>query len=434
MVTRRTFIKGTTAVVLSQALPSMSLGKLTVPYKEFDISRYETVLLPRGHGQLIKLKGYYRSRYPSRDHSMQLIAFFNKKEGLYVQTKDPVGYISDWEITLNGRLRIYFYGPVPEIVVKKISPDYKIAAKIYREWALQQSWAQKKSSIICDLKVIATGSSNNIDYMKRTVLPFLEKFDGPTGCWLTMWRRYPFDVQYPDYVPSNPTKFKEFLTELHNIKSIPFPYINGLLWDENSKSHQLDLSKVVRDEDGAIPTYNKKLGNLKFACPATDFWKNIILNARNNLLDTNGNISKGVYYDVFAATKPRLCFALNHGHEPGDPLIWKKSIRDILERTEGSVIVEGNAEVYIDLVDGFLMHQYTNHNNIVPLWNEVYGSQSTSIGWFINKKSTPIEMINSINKSKQFGVSAFGSPWMTSVIQEKMMESKNYFLIKQLLD
>jgi len=421
-ITRRLLLKTTASTLLSQVLPNIAWSDQNIPYKEFDISQYNSVLLPRGHGQIRKLKGYYRSRYPSRDQSMQVMAFFNRNSGLYVQTKDPVGYISDWVILPQGKLRIYFYGPVPETISIKIKPDYREVATIYREWALNQYWARKKSSKFDDLSVIATASSNDMNTMRSHIPKFLNNFNKPAGCWITQWRKSPFDINYPDYRPKEPYNFSRFIQELHGNEIIPFPYINGLLWDVNCKSPVYDPTKVIKNIDGTIPVYSPKLNHLKVACPATHFWENIILNSRNNLRDLNGNLSRGVYYDVFAATLPRVCYAKNHNHEAGGSFVFQKAIRSILSKTKGVIMVEGNSEIYIDLVDSFLMHLYTDKQNIIPFWNEVYGTVSSSAGWIINKKVNPQQLLKEILKSSEFGVSAMGGPWMTARIQEMLMK------------
>ena len=69
-----------------------------------DLSAYSKALLPMEHGRLVDLKGYYGSyRYPSRDQSMQFMAFFNGVGGLYVQTMDEniVNVVADRVTMIN---------------------------------------------------------------------------------------------------------------------------------------------------------------------------------------------------------------------------------------------------------------------------------------------------------------------------------------------
>jgi hypothetical protein len=141
----------------------------------------------------------------------------------------------------------------------------------------------------------------------------------------------------------------------------------------------------------------------------------------------------GVYLDMLVAERPFLCYASNHGHAPGDPLAWQKGVRKILSSTDGVIMSEGNAEIYIDGVDALLMHLYTERADSVPLWKLVYGDLTTSVGWQMPSSPTPDQLSAEIARAKTFGASCNGSPWMTHTIQEALLTPAFKSLLQSLV-
>ncbi len=231
-VDRRNFLKYLAGIPLSLSIPSHAISKI-VKEEIIDIKKYRSVVVPKGHGQIIPINKYYRARYPSRDQSMQFMLFQNEKEGLYVQTNNQKGSIIDWEIFPRDKLLIRLYDNSCSIIKKKISSDFKEAAEIYREWALNQYWAKKKQSVIDDVSIIAMEVRPGKNLNRMNIFKFIKKFKNPTGCWITQWRKFNFDTQYPNYEPANRKVFKEYLSDLKEMGTYTFPYINGHLFDEN---------------------------------------------------------------------------------------------------------------------------------------------------------------------------------------------------------
>lgn len=423
-ITRRRFLLNVGLIgasLISPSLPKVPDARAQIRVtREINIKGYNRALLPCGHGQLIELNRPIIRRYPSRDHCMQMMAFFSNSSGLLIQTKDSVGYLSDWQIIPGDKLRIHFYGPEPEIETRLVSPTIEAAAEHYRNWAVQQTWSKKRQAGK-EPSIIAVAPDKNCRQQLRSIRRLYEEFPSPIGAWLTQWRRYEFDSMYPDYEANDPAGFATLLSELKSLGCIAYPYINALLWDDRLKSFSWGSSVAVRDKEGKVIQYNKKLSHLKYACPGSKIWRDVISQARNSLLDSEGIISSGVYLDMLVAAGPFLCFATDHDHEPGDPLAWQRGVREILASTGGMVMSEGNAEIYIDKVDALLMHLYTERADTVPLWNFVYGDLTTSVGWQMPNSPTPEQLETELARAKRFGVSCNGSPWMTHKIQEALM-------------
>lgn len=428
-ITRRSLLRSMGGIIGASLIP-LSLGETKARgaraesqvIREINIKGYNRVLLPRGHGQLIKITKPMTRRYPSRDHCMQMMAFFSERSGLFVQTKDPLGYLSDWEIVPGDKLRIHFYGPEPEIEIKSIPPTIEAAAEQYRSWAGQQAWAKQKSRTGTELAFIAVASNPDFKQQIQSIKKLYDKGISPMGAWITQWRRYGYDTMYPNYLPHDPEAFAVLLSELKELQCVSFPYINALLWDNRLKDFNLGRDGALRiNRRGKFLEYNRTLSHLMYACPASKTWQDIIIESRNSLRDSEGMISSGVYLDMLLAASPLLCFASGHGHVPGDPLAWQNGVRKILSSVEGMIMSEGNAEIYIDGVDALLMHLHTERVDTVPLWKLVYGDLTSSVGWKMPSAPTPEQLIAELARTKRFGASCNGSPWMTYVVQERLL-------------
>jgi Domain of unknown function (DUF6259) len=436
------FIKCTYTFLLFTLFALLSVTAFSYSFiEDIDIDSYDLALIPYGHGREVSTDVYRKMRYPSRTQSMQFMMFYNSSSttGYYIQTKDSTGYIADWEIRkINNvkHLRITFYGPTkPNIVKQTITIDpakpYIAAAEKYKTWAFQQSWAKRKISKTDSVKICALAASPYFTWLGNTYLPpYLSKFEEAdtdinnpaTSIWFTLWRSDSFDTNYPRYTPATyGGSFSNLLSSLHDRGSIPMPYINGCLWDINMtdpdgySSHVYDEGNMIKDSSGNL-VYYQVGSDLAYACPSIGVWKELMRQARQyKILDSSNTISAGVYYDMVASAEPVLCYNSNHSHGNGNPLIWQLSYHWLLEQTEGVVMVEGFAEVYIDVVDVYLMHSNTDGADRVPLWNAVYGTISRSSGWYVDASSqTAANTMATLKEAKSFGSRTWGSPWMAT--------------------
>ncbi|NPU91668.1 MAG: hypothetical protein HPY82_07110 [Gammaproteobacteria bacterium] len=408
--------------------------------EDIDVDGYDKVLIPYNHGRIKNTSEYSRGRYPSLKQNMQFMLFFdeNSTTGYYVQTEDSAGNQTDWEIRdVNGKrtLRLKFYAATKPNIIKQtitIEPDkpYLAAAEKYKAWAFQQYWAKRKPSKMDSVKYIVLGSSSYFTWLKNTALPpLLDRFEEPdtninnpaTATWLTLWRDRLFDVGYPRYEPDTQHGvFSDLLSWLKSRGSLPIPFLNGTHWDVTMSDPDGPSGPIysddymIKDSNGNLTNFGTGQ-NLAYVCPGEQIWKDIILNARNNkLLDSNGIKSDGVYYDVVASTEPFLCNNPAHSHAPNDPLNWQQSYRQILADTDGVVMIEGSAEIYIDLTDVFLMHLKTDEAGRVPLWDAVYGTITRTAGWYVDANNqTPTGTMAAFKEARSFGSRTWGSPILT---------------------
>ncbi len=422
--TRRGVLRGLASLpllALARALPAVAAapGGGT---RQFDISGYDTALLPREHGQLTRLNAPLQRRYPSREHAMQMAAFFNARSGLLVIAKDAHAGIADWSIRPGSQLTIHFYGDVPDVETVQIAPTVEAAAAAYRQWALRQFWVTGRQRTSRPLNFISVASLSSMAAERAHFQRVLAVTPAPVGVWFTQWRRYPFDQMYPDYSPREPQEFARTLALLQSRNAIALPYVNGLLWDRNLGAFAADAARIaLRTQTHDTLPYNAA-SSLQYACPYSSLWQERIAHARASLSDSNGAPSTGIYLDMLAAANPAICWSADHGHEPGDPYAWQRGIRALLQRIDGAIMVEGNAEVYLDRVDYLLMHLHTDQADAVPLWKQVYGDQGYAVGWRLPPAVTADQLQSALQRARDFGVAAAAAPWMSSEAESALFD------------
>ena len=118
---------------------------------------------------------------------------------------------------------------------------WREAARIYRSWALQQSWVQKgplSNRIDIPESIINTGvwlrdkwiwneAEGTPEEMNKPLLEAAKKLDVPVALHWYNWHTPSFDNLYPHYLPAK-EGFKERVEELkrHNITVKPLPLIH----------------------------------------------------------------------------------------------------------------------------------------------------------------------------------------------------------------
>ncbi|QOJ32012.1 MAG: hypothetical protein HRU81_07845 [Gammaproteobacteria bacterium] len=425
--TRRTITKsvalGIAGSLLGRARAVLSAEGAGVS-REFDISTYDSILLPREHGQLTSSLAPIFRRYPSRDHCMQMAAFFSAKKGLLVFSKDADGQSSDWAIYPRRKLRITFHGKTPEVEAVEIPPTIEAAAAVYREWALKQTWASWTKAHKNDFSWCVVASSPDSDVQGRYLDEIYADFPRPIGVWFTQYRRHAFDTMYPDYRARDEGGFGLLMRRARAAGAVALPYVNGLLWDQRLESFRAIGNRVaVRGRFGGLISYSNTLQDLCYACPASPEWREIIRKARGALNDLDGQRAGGIYLDMVLATPPLVCWSDQHGHEPGDPNAWQQGIRELLGEMAGVVVSEGCAEVYLDKTSYALMHLYSQSSDSVPLWRRVYGAGPPSLGWSLPTDVSVARLQGELGRIRQFGTAAMGSPWMTKIPEQTLMTS-----------
>lgn len=397
---------------------------------DIDVSAYTNVYTPRGHGQYRSaVSNPFTRYYPSRDWSMQFCHFVNASAGLYIQTMDATPGQTVWTLTSGGVLQIRPRGTIPDILVLYMDTDWRSSCKQYRTWALQQSWAAGTKTGMSDHRVFYTSVNPSLATEATASPAFTNNFGGTTGCWITNWRSDAFDVDYPDYTPNSLPDLKSLLQALKTAGCNGYPYMNGLLFDQNYSDSALLTAVALLDSGlNRVPYNTQTLPNLFYACPYSATWQSTLTAARDALVDNDGVKSAGIYLDVLAGANPLVCYATTHGHAAGDTDSWVTGIKAIINAMAGNVIIEANAEPYLNIVEGMLMHLYTDASSVdavVPMWNSVYGAWQRSVGQYVSSPVTSAFMDTAVNGARSRGSMSLGSPWMTHLPQVFLSDSAN---------
>lgn len=428
------------------------------------------MLVPAYQGQLLATAAYGPVRYPSTYQNMQFMAFRNPSTNqiFYVQTLDPDGQVVDWQVYYDGtnyvlRLTMYSLGadfPYASYITDSTmtaasqTEFYKKVARKYKSWAIEQTWAKRRISRMDHMATMAIAPDLRNVTMANDVSPYIDAWNGErTSCWITFWRKYwqyGIDGAVPDYRLGGGTESLNSLALLAGKNCDSYAYTNALLWDSNiaytanpttqlqtdmneiwnnNPAARYDANNMIIDSSGQVAAYTGD-PHMKYICQSSAAWKTTFLNACRDMAAAGW---KGIYFDMAAFSPPVLCYAQNHGHDQADPLVWQNGIRDVLNTLKtdpqtGNLVIftEGNAEIYMDLVDGYLAYTETGVVDTtsplkkqVPLFREVYGEIARFVGWQVLPITnpaktmddlTPALLAGSVKKAANFGSLGHASP------------------------
>ncbi len=393
--------------------------------------------LPRYLGQLIKNPvermpfddgwfSYNSMIYPSHRAKMQFNTFFKSdgSNGLYLGTFDPEAYQKEFRYDLDQKdaslkyeikhypegmgLSANGYEMPYEAVIGVYEGDWKTAAKIYRNWAVNQFWTSKGK--LSERDDIPQWYKNTVLWFSGhptgKMVPLANYLDVPIAYQWYNWHEIEFDSQYPDYFPAK-SGFNDERIKLQNAGIKITPYINSRLWEVNSKSwqeehpypaatkvlHQVLNGLSVRNWGPRLTNhtiYHEAWEGYKHAvmCPTTKIWQNKQSEIITRLA-TEFHVD-GVYMDQLASWLPILCFDPGHGHTLGGGNYWVKGYRKMIELShenarkinpETILTSEGHAEVYLDLLDGNLAcNSVSVAPELIPMFHYVYSGYALTFG------------------------------------------------------
>lgn len=337
--------------------------------------------------------------YPSADWPMQFVSVHDGDHGLYLGYEDPRNFTKRFVYNPSSEFFFRtlaedatrpgndFSSPGPVVVAP--CEDWWDACKLYRGWALGQTWTregpltQRKSTPeTCKnlgLWFCGGGTSDEVISNMRRAADF---FGVPVGMHWYCWHRWPFDTHYPDYFPAVPD-FKIAIDALVPEGKVIMPYINGRLYDKALEGFSEDIKWCTKLPDGTpyeevYPSQAKQ----SIMCPATAFWQDKISGVCEHLAGFYG--VNGIYIDQIGAAGPCPCYDAGHGHPLGGGSYWVDGYRVLLEKVQQAahrdgrdvlITTENNAEPYMDGVDCFLIWNPRMPDEI-PMMTAVYSGYS----------------------------------------------------------
>jgi hypothetical protein len=328
--------------------------------------------------------------YPSCFLNMQFAAYYDNHAGFYFACYDSQGYVKGFGFNKQDKqwasMSFDHYGdgirygadfiPPYPIIVGVFEGDWYTAADIYKQWALNQSWAKQSlkerntpvwltdcgvgtcfvgrayfKTGDTSLKEISQLAQDHQRYFKTGLLTELWGWENK-GAW-----------SWGDYFPplEGWASFDNLVADFHANRCRLCTYIGAASLNENTdfwKSQQ-PLPFAKRTESGGLL---EGLGEPSLPtvemCPATVFWQ-------EHLQDTAVELTKHkvdlIQFDCFPLPPVQAsCYATDHGHPAGAGKWTTDAWLKILGRTVAACrninpdvcfTSEGIAEIYIPYLD-----------------------------------------------------------------------------------
>ncbi len=294
--------------------------------------------------------------------------------------------------------------------------DWFTAAERYREWALQQPWADhsRLSSgatpqwcINTGLWVWNRGRSENV----LGPAAMLQEAAGvPVSVFWHWWHGCPYDVGFPEYLPprEGAAPFREAVRAAHNDGLHAIVYMNQRLWGMTTESWEKRSAAryAVKNPKGAIrpEVYNTFTKSpCASMCMGTEFWRNTYATlATEAVLDLGID---GIYMDQ--ACSSLACYDPMHGHPIGGGTYWIKGFQtlqqDIRTRCQSAgrtaaLAGEGCGEAWLPYLDLMLslqvsMERYAAPGNWtpIPMFHAVYHGHFLPYGNYASLTMPPYD-------------------------------------------
>lgn len=368
-------------------------------------------ILPVAYGTEYSLGGTLRSDYPSCTGSMQLVLLHNPQGCIYFAAEDPDANRKSFVVATEGQqvtlsqpiIASYawtgadgqFSLPWKTVLGYRAEDWTQTALHWYRPFALSTQWGRKSLSE----RKIAAGVEHADMWLRpigteessmEALRQAMALYGPGTGLHWYTWHKYPFDTNYPDYLPAQ-QGFADMVREARKLGGYVTPYINGRLWDPSNETyaryHGAEAS--CRKTDGTLYTevYGSKAVNT-VTCPASPIWQERMKDVCRGILRDLG--TDGVYIDQIGAAIGEPCYAENHPHPKGAGAWWPAAYRKMLTDMRKAVFsrkqaitTEENAECYMDLFDMMLIVN-SPHNawtRMVPLFPLIYADRCVYSGY-----------------------------------------------------
>ena len=378
-----------------------------------------------------------QNTYPSTFATMQFDAYYSEERnfGLYMAAYDPGANAKNLILSKSDTswMSLSISQPLAQVSHRDYRPDFRFvvgvfsgawygAARIYRDWGLQQPWAIegtlttrtstpdwfKKLSLHQWVYTYPLGyDMNHFPIVPDVANDTSTQMDSAVAVDWIGWENVSWYVNYPEVFPP-----KEGYVSLESAITGIHAGGNRVMFIPNTTSYSSRLSNWITAKasavllSGSVPgipywAYSEENvnGNLSTTfetmCPTTAYWRSIINDLLLNLASRKTDI---IQLDGFPVVGAQICAAPNHTHEPGGGNWWAAAYLDIFRSAKsaaakaGTPLVfssEGTAEPYLSLLDSSWdpfttgwsppsSGGYVNRTDIelIPLWHAVYHDYS----------------------------------------------------------
>ena len=330
-------------------------------------------------------------------------AFMMEGAGFYVGVHDPArpifsavygpgcNFAIETPVENAGLLGMAAASPKFAVIVRPFTGDWWQAAKIYKDWALNQKWAAKGPIMdrrdfpqsFKDLDVMTFMSEKNAKVASDKIARIVKGFPGlKVGVHWYGWHNSGFCVNFPEFFP-----VQKGVDETMRIWAergvVVMPYTNPRLWDTNSAGWAFAKDHACRWRTGEYRTVSYQGNPCAVMCPSSDKWRESVWKWSGQVLGTGAN---AVYYDQVAVARPFECYDESHGHPVGGGTWWTEGYRKMLEPMHETfsarnmpITSELAGDQWLDLIDGYLVCG-APHDDEVPFMPAVYSGYAIYFG------------------------------------------------------
>ena len=268
-------------IVLLEQLANDGTDRLLAPYGVGKVIRDPFYAPDVEQGGLPRQRtAIWYGIYPELRQNLQLLIYddgndMGRGEGVMIWTQDSQWQIKDFEIAHpgpgtpaaererpvlcasvhsyppdTGRPGVGYTSSYP-VVTTAYDNGWQNALKHYRNWAIQQPWCEAGPLLerinrgdlpewYRNNAMWATAfNGGNTDWLKDTLRPAFP--DVEIGVFVTMWQKWPFDVNLPDYFPPKDEESYKRLLTLEERGFHFFPYMNVHLVDVEQPNPKYDV-------------------------------------------------------------------------------------------------------------------------------------------------------------------------------------------------
>ena len=382
-----------------------------------------TLVFPRAHGRSWRnpfdaprgyLVGTLEPAGLTGDMEMQFATLYDDAgNGLYWAFYDGEGYQKREVLdnTIRGTIEFKLehmpencltpgqdYASTYPVALAGYQGDWWDAARMYREWALQQKWCRRGPIETrddaadwvktADVWVRGDASRTSAEFEGQFVSDFQDAVGGTIGVQLYSWYRpeegekgFADTLGWPMVAG-----FAEMIGRLRARDVHYTPYVNSLQTNLVDPFCPPGVERAFALDAQGEPLLWTSEGRLRIMCAAAEVWKNMLVQACERLV-RDGNCS-GVYLDQLGGHCGRPCYSPDHGHPVGGGHYATDGLRDICQAVrdamqqyypESALSGEVQHEMLLDVTDHRLQH-YNWWPGWVPLWSAVYNDYTVTYG------------------------------------------------------
>lgn len=406
-------------------IPAQNKERLAVPMWMGQVAAE-----PRG---LFKGKQNKRFKwdYPG-ELSMQCLAFYGDKAGLYIACDDTESYLKSFAAGGNdsGAIKLEVVHQ-PEAGVEHLKEwtqpydvitgvfhgDWFSAAERYRAWATNQPWAVESRLAKRQVPDWVTNTALWVWNRGRSpgvlgpAVELRKQLGLPVSVFWHWWHGCAYDSGFPEYLPprEGEPEFQDALSKAQKRGVHALVYMNQRLWGMATASWTNEHAAIwaVKASDGQIKreiynTFNK--APCASMCLGTAFWRGKYASLADRAIQELG--VDGIYMDQ--ACLSMACFDPAHGHPRGGGTYWVNGFRllaaDIRatatrqSATRPALAGEGCGEPWLSHLDLMLSLQVSRERyaapdgwETIPFFHSVYHDKAVFFGNYSSLTMPPYD-------------------------------------------